>query len=556
MAKERKHPKGLMVLFFTEMWERFGFYLLLGIFWLYMTADETAQFPGMGFSKIKADDIIGTYLALVYLTPFFGGLIADRILGCRKSVIIGAILFAAGYFGLAIPGNNIIFFLSLLLIIIGNGFFKPNISTLVGKIYNKKEFLPNKDVGYNIFYMGINVGALVSNLFAAYFRIHYGWGWAFAIAGIGMVIGLIWFLTTQTSNIKEADVVTPPKSGDKSIGVILTNLFVPAFAVGALGWFLPTMIFGKPLLGLPSTDAFLFFCIPIVWYYISIYKKASKQEKAPIGALLSVFTAVIIFFAIFHQTFSALTNWIERYTNREIPESVEKTVTTLGLFQEVSTEPDTFVVTDNHFVPIPDANGNEQYKTQANPYFKNYKGELPPENKKLTLFTTELFQSINPAFIILLTPLLIGLFNILKRKNKEPSTPVKITIGMFITALSAIVMVLAVLSTSNGAVKGSAMWLVGTYGVITVGEIFLSPMGLSLVSKLSPPRFAALMMGGWFLFSAIGNKLSGILASLWDLYSNKAWFFVTNSLLGLIAVMMLVVLLPWLKRVVKEYGGE
>jgi proton-dependent oligopeptide transporter, POT family len=164
---EKKHPKGLYVLFFTEMWERFGFYLMLGIFFLYMT--DSVDKGGMGFTGKNASDIFGTYIALVYLTPFIGGLLADRVLGYRVAISIGGLLMAAGYIGLALPGETA-FYISLLLIIVGNGFFKPNISTLLGNLYNKPEYLSLKDSGYNIFYMGINIGAFVCNFGAMHLQ--------------------------------------------------------------------------------------------------------------------------------------------------------------------------------------------------------------------------------------------------------------------------------------------------------------------------------------------------------------------------------------------------
>jgi len=180
----KKHPKGLYVLFFTEMWERFGYYLMVGILLLYLTDKTTG---GKAFDVKTAADIVGSFIALVYLTPFIGGLIADRYLGYLKSIYIGGSLMAAGYFGLAFPGDTALF-ISLALVIIGNGFFKPNISTILGVIYNKDELKPLKDSAYNIFYMGINIGALVCNFVAAYLRNKYGWGYAFSAAGVGLVI--------------------------------------------------------------------------------------------------------------------------------------------------------------------------------------------------------------------------------------------------------------------------------------------------------------------------------------------------------------------------------
>ena len=552
MAKQKRHPKGLMVLFFTEMWERFGFYLLIGIFFLYMTASKDGNFPGMGFSGAKASDIYGSYLALVYLTPFIGGLLADRYLGYRLSITIGGLLFSAGYFLLAV-NNETAFFLALLLIILGNGLFKPNISALVGKIYDSDpKYKDLKDSGYNIFYMGINIGAFICNFIAAYLRINYGWGWAFAAAGVGMLIGVIWFWTGQLKapDIKEVDKVSPPTKDDIPMSKILYTLFLPATIAGFLGWMIPGNIFSSD-----STDAFLFFSIVVVIFYVNILRKAKKEEKQPIKALLAVFGAVVVFWAIFHQNGAALTVWAENHTNRKVPAALEQPVTYLSLNQEVTTELRPVHKVDLHGAEVLDENGEAVVEMQPHSYFHNIPKEDWPESGKYKLISTELFQSINPGFIILFTPLVVGFFNFIARRRKKGpvTTPAKIGWGMVITALSAVVMIFAVMASNNGAVKASAGWLFGTYAVITIGELCLSPMGLSLVSKLSPPRITALMMGGWFLSTSIGNKLSGVLSGMWGVYENKAFFFLTNTLLVAVSVILIFIMLPWLNRVMKQH---
>ncbi len=302
-----KHPRALPYLFLTEMWERFGYYLMLGIFSLYML--DNVDNGGMGFSPEKKSDIYGTYLGLVYLTPFIGGLLADRMLGYRRSIVLGGVLMAAGYFGLSFQGETS-FYVSLLLIIIGNGFFKPNISTLLGNLYNKDEYKANKDSGYNIFYMGINIGAFACNFVAAFLRINYGWGWAFAAAGVGMLIGLlIFFLGTR--HIREADVIKPMEEGDMSTGKILFNTLIPMFAFGILGYLIPDNILGSD-----SNDAFIFGCLPVIYFFINLYRKARAEDKRPIGALLAVYGCLVVFWAVFHQNGDALTVWAEEYTDR------------------------------------------------------------------------------------------------------------------------------------------------------------------------------------------------------------------------------------------------
>ena len=185
-----KHPKGLPYLFFTEMWARFGYYLILGISVLYLIEPEGMR-GGLGLPDKVADDIFGTYIALTYLTPFIGGFLADRVLGYVKSIYLGGILMAAGYIGMGVFKDLPLFYTSLGLIIVGNGFFKPTISTLLGNLYSDEKYKANKDSGYNIFYMGINIGAFICNIIAAFMRNKFGWGEAFITAGIGMLVGLV-----------------------------------------------------------------------------------------------------------------------------------------------------------------------------------------------------------------------------------------------------------------------------------------------------------------------------------------------------------------------------
>ncbi len=582
----KNHPKGLPVLFFTEMWERFGFYLILGIFVLYMEAGNDpvlAARSGLGLPPTQSKDIYGSYIALVYLTPFIGGLLADRVLGYRRSIIMGGILMGLGYCGLAIPGYGVHFFLSLLLIIVGNGFFKPNISTLVGNLYNEDQYRPYKDAGFNIFYMGINIGAFFCNFVAAYLRINYGWGYAFLAAGIGMFIGVAWFIAGQ-KHTAHADILKPTVPGDQPVGQILAQVFVPAFTFAALGWFLPDLLFGaaevagKPhavftLFGTKSNDAFLFACIPVVWFYASLWRRAVGEDKERIGALLPLCAAVIAFWAIFHQNGAALTTWAENYTSRELPASVASAAQSVDMVQEVNTGVREIKVKDDHGDAVIGADGKPKTRLGPDPYFDNLPKEEhppapPPEcmqpklddakkaecsqyNKQLV--STELFQSVNAGFVVLLTPLVVGVFAWLRRRRKEPSTPGKIALGMFITALSTLVMIAATFATHNGTIKGSAMWLVATYFVITIGELCLSPMGLSMVSKLSPPRLTALMMGAWFLSTSIGNKLSGILSGLFTLFEHKSGIYIINCVLALASCGLIVIMLPRLKRVMDKY---
>ncbi len=542
----RKHPKGLPFLFFTEMWERFGYYLMLGIFFLYMTDSKAG---GLGLEKKEASDIFGTYIALVFITPFIGGLLADRVLGYRVAISLGGVLMGLGYMCLAIPGETT-FFLALALMIIGNGFFKPNISTLLGNLYNEPQYKANKDAGYNIFYMGINIGAFICNFFAAYLRNHFGWGYAFFAAGIGMFIGIAIFWA-GSKHYKHVDTIKPAKAEDMSVGRILSIVLLPAIIGGLLGWFIPSNIFGSD-----STDAFIFGSIPIIIFYISLYVRSNAEDKKAIGALLSIMGVVVIFWAIFKQNGTALTIWAESYTDRELPAAIVPTAKALGMVQEIPYTQDSVTLVDAQFRPIKTADGNILKGIDYPHYFKNsLPAQRPPEGESVQLLSTELFQSVNPFFVVVLTPLVVGFFLWARKRNLEPSTPAKIFWGLIITAISTTVMMGAVMMGMNGAEKVSAWWLIGTYGVITVGELCLSPMGLSLVSKLAPPRLAALMMGGWMLSTSIGNKLSGVLAGLWDTYEDKQYFFIVNCIIVLVAALGIFLMLKWLSRIIKEHGA-
>lgn len=544
-----KHPKGLTFLFLSEMWERFGYYLMIGIFTLYLK-DVKA---GFSMTEAESADLYGTFIALVFLTPFLGGLIADRYLGYVKSVIIGGIMMGIGYCMMAIHSLPMLY-ISMTLVILGNGFFKPNISTLLGNIYSTPQYEAKKDEGYNIFYMGINVGAFICNFFGAILYIMLGWGYAFFAAGIGMFIGVAIFII-GLKHYRAFDVKKGIKEGDMSFLKIVLVILVPSVVAGVIGWVLPSKLLGHSLVGSPSTDAFIFACIPVIYFYGSLLSKADKDEKRPIAALLTIFAVVILFWAVFKQNGSALNTWADRYTDRHVENPIaEKVFSNLSLSQTIKVEKDSVPLYDKAF-RLQKENGIVLKEYAYPAYFKNIAADkLPPEGSKIEVWATNLSQSINPGWVILLTPLVVAFFTWLRKRNQEPSTATKIAFGLLISALSVLVMIGAVYSGHNGAEKVSFLWLVGSYGVVTIGELFLSPMGLSLVSKLSPARITSLMMGGWFLATSIGNKLSGVLATLWDTYENKANFFWINFGLLLFSSLVALSLLKWLNGIMREKG--
>jgi len=541
----KKHPKALPFLFFSEMWERFGYYLMIGIFTFYLK-DATA---GFNMDEKDSASLYGTFIALVFFTPFLGGLIADRYLGYRKSIIFGGLLMGAGYCMMGIHSLQMLY-VAMTLVIVGNGFFKPNISTLLGNVYSVPQHKHQKDSGYNIFYMGINIGAFICNFFGSYLRNNFSWGAAFAAAGIGMFVGVIIFWIGN-KHYAHADVRKPVKPEDMPVSKILGITLLPALIAGYIGWIIPENIFGSD-----STDAFILGALPVAGYYVNILLRSDKEDRRPLAALLAVFAVAIVFWAVFKQNGTALTTWAESYTNREVPQSVEPVAKVLGVTQTVTFSKDSVPLTDSQFRVARDEN-KKAIKTWDYPlYYKNVPADkLPKEGESLTLISTELGQSINPFWVVILTPVIVAFWAFLKRRNSEPSTTWKIFYGFLITSLSTLVMVAATYACHNGLEKSSMWWLIASYGVITVGELCLSPMALSLVSKLSPPRLTALMMGGWFLSTSIGNKLSGVLASMWDEYEHKANFFLVNFTLVMITTIIILLMLKWLNKIVKEHGA-
>ena len=550
----KRHPRGLYVLFFTEMWERFGYYLMVGILLLFLR--DTTSHGGKGMDNALAADIVGTYVALVYLTPFIGGLIADRYLGYRRAILLGGSLMAAGYFLLAVPGSNTLMFVSLGLVVTGNGFFKPNISTLLGNIYNTEELKPKKDAAYNIFYMGINIGAFVCNFVAAYLRNNYGWGYAFAAAGAGMVVGIFWFLAGMRE-VKHADVIKPVQPEDMPFSRIALYVFAPILVAGAIGWFVPPLVFGRHLIGSASNDAFVFASVPVIGFFLYLWLSANPVDKPRIGTLLIMFGVSILFWNIYNQNATALTIWADTYTNREMPPAAERFLKTFDLAQTVNTTPKDVPVLDEHFRTTLGPDGKVVTHQGIDPYFQNLpRSEWPKQGDDLKLISTELYQSINPFWIIMLTPVVVGFFGWLRARGKEPSTPGKIAWGIIISGVSSLVMVAAALSTNIYHHKVSSAWIFTSYGVFTVSELFLSPIGLSLVSKVAPKRITALMMGGWFLTTSLGGKVSGILAGFWDKFDSKALFFGISAVAAIVAGLALLPLTKRLAVVVDEAEGS
>jgi proton-dependent oligopeptide transporter, POT family len=576
--ERQRHPSGLYILFFTEMWERFSFYLMLGILPLYL-ADS--QKGGLGMTDKEAAVIVGSYIALVYFTPFIGGLIADRVLGFRRTIIIGGLLMMFGQFVLAIP-DKMGLFLGMALLILGNGAFKPNISSLLGNLYPPGS--PLKDAGYNIFYLGINIGAFICNFVAAFVRNYFdehplfitsdwqlgGWHAAFSTGGFGMFLGLIIFLF----NYGRFAAFDPERSTTSRKQESLTPLWLqcltPAVALGALFWFAASYGY---LPFNPPTAAFLGACLPVIVFYVNIWKKVpDANDRGRVGALLVIYGVVIVFWMTFHLNTTALNIWARDNTHRVPNKWIQKITETFEEFAE-NAPPDYFfnagpevprpakgtfeIVPKERYEELKKGQqlsvvkGKKVFVTQEM-FAKIYAGITPSTpildpGEHLKLTNTELFQSINAGFVVLFTPLVVFFWGFLRRQQKEPSSSAKIGLGLLLTGGSPLIMLLATLVSHDGQTKGSAWWLFGVYAIVTLGELCLSPMGLSLVNKMAPASIAAFMMGGWFLSTSFGNKLSGIFGEAYQEMDHR-FFWIILIICDLICAGSIFVLLPWLNR--------
>jgi proton-dependent oligopeptide transporter, POT family len=436
------HPPGLVVLFLTEMWERFSFYSMLAMFTLYLQNKE----EGFAWTKADATSLYSSYMMFVYASPLIGGWIADRALGFRNSVLIGGLFFMAGHLLLSFRSLEAVY-AALTCLVIGNGFFKPNVSAMVGNLY--PEGGPLKERAYNIFYMGINVGACLAPIVMHFTKQAFGFHVAFAVAAGGMVISVLTLWSFR--HLVEDPARAKPAPASEAIQ--------PAGGGIQAGTTPPVGIDAVP-------------------------------DWMRVGALIVVYCVVVVFWMVFHQNGSTLTYWAEENTNWE-------------------------------------GTGIDGSGILAN--------------------------SINGGWVIILTFPLIWFWGLLNSWKMEPSTPAKMAIGMFLTAASFFLLYYAALlgeaeatDTKRHVFKVSVWWLIASYGVVTLGELMLSPMGLALVSKVSPKRLLGLMFGGWFVATAIGNKLTAI-GVYWEYWLHSSFFALMGGLaLGMTVVLLL--LLPPLKK--------
>jgi proton-dependent oligopeptide transporter, POT family len=519
---EEKHPKGLYVLFASEMWERYSFYTVNAMLALYLTN----RAEGFNFTNAEAATVQGWYLAFVYFTPLFGGLLADLFLGFRKAILIGAVFFIAGHALLAVPDNIMIVYAALCCLVIGNGFFKPNVSSMVGNLYKEGSHL--KDRAYLIFYMGINIGAGLAPLVAAYIRPRWGFHPAFFMGAIGMVISMIVFGLNQ-KHVRQADRIRGRVPGEGDF----------ARADGSKGH----------QQAVTTTED-----LPPVTEASRIMQAVPEWKR--IMALIVIFLIVIVFWMVFHQNSLTLTFWAEDHTRWTFIEAggifsnsinaifiivlVPLLVKFWGWLDKKGMEPSTptkmmigMILTGLSMVVL-------YFGAKANgftgPVFRVEKVDTSGTWVSIAKEAREYLKITAPATKIQVQEGNETLTIDAWRVNHSGPAPAP---DDFVRLDSHDATGINTGATS----KASLWWLIAMYGVISLGELMLSPMGLALVSKVAPVRWRGLMMGGWFTATAIGNKLTSI-GGYWDLWSHTKFFLVLGAMAFVMAVVLFVLLRP------------
>ncbi len=443
------HPRGLSTLFFTEMWERFSYYGMRGLLVLFLT--NAIATGGFGMDDQTAAAIYGLYTAGVYLLALPGGWIADRLIGQRKAVLYGGILIAAGHFSMALSIVPM-FYAGLVLIVLGTGLLKPNVSAIVGDLYAEKG--ASRDGGFSIFYMGINLGAFFGPLVCGYLGENVAWHLGFGAAGVGMVFGLIqyvmgWKYLGDAGSMTQDSVDTQPQAW-RMFAYGLGVVFVLMFVIGGLQY---SGTMNLSLSGFAQSTGVLIVAIAISYFlYTLLLGGLTSEEKKKVAAIFVFFLGAALFWSGFEQAGSSLNLFADRLTERT--------------------------------------------------YFN---WEMP----------ASWFQSLNAFFIVALAPVFGMLWSWLSLRKREPSTPAKFAYGLILLGAGFLVLAWGAQFTEGGTRVGP-MWLVVTYFLHTVGELCLSPVGLSVVTKLSPERLVGQMMGIWFMGASLGNLIAGLVAGYFE----------------------------------------
>ncbi|WP_354640873.1 peptide MFS transporter [Kitasatospora camelliae] len=476
------HPRGLATLFMSEMWERFSYYGMRALLVLYMTAATTEG--GLGMKVAVATAVYSVYTAMVYLLALPGGWIADRFLGARKTVALGGGIIMAGHFLLAVPASAS-FFVGLVFIAVGSGLLKANISTMVGHLYDGPND-PRRDGGFTIFYMGINLGAFAAPLVIGTVGQNVNWHLGFALAGVGMALGLSQFLLGTRHLSAKSDVVTSPITAAEKRTVLRKAALWLAAAAVFYGVVVASGSFSIDWVIWPLSIAGI--AIPVfVFAKVKRDPDLDEAERSKMTGYIWFFVAAAVFWMIYDQSGS-----------------------TLSLFADENTASTLFGID----------------------------------------FPSSWFQSLNPLYIMALAPVFAWVWVALARRGKNPSTTMKFAFGLLMIGGSFLVMMLA-MAAASGGVKVTPLWLALVYLVQTVGELTLSPVGLSVTTKLAPAKYASQMMGVWFLAVTAGDCVAAIIQLGLGDATGSTWYF---ALQGMMAIVAGVALAMYRKKVVRLMG--
>lgn len=546
----KDHPKGLVVLFFSNMGERFGYYTMMAIFTLYFEGS-------FGLSISNVGIIWGAFLFSIYFIPLLGGMLADKV-GYGKIVAAGIVLMFVGYGMMAVPGQAQLFvFISLFVIAIGTGFFKGNLVVILGNLYEDKKYKKLHDAAFNIYYMGINIGAFLSPFAATWIRNYLlkGDGFFYDARVPGMANQ---FLKGTLANVAQYEEIARGMVGDAFTN--LTNFSQNYIASLGRGYNAGFAIASVSII--ISLLIFLFFK---KYYKHADYLQKDKlkadetivdltpqQSRNRVFALMMVFAVVIFFWMAFHQNGLILTVFAKNYTAGSVG-PITKLFFDLPAFLSIIA-----VIMGLIFLSMKRFKGNVKIIGLAlivvGAFIVNWRYGVFKALGNENPISPELFQSFNPIFVVFMTPVILGIFAFLRSRDKEPSSPRKIGIGMLLMGFGWLILITAAVTNNLASPKElvtvggvssvltSPYWLISMYFGMTIAELFISPMGLAYVAKVAPPKLRGTMQGGWLAATAIGNLLSGIMAfpyaklELWQTY---AILVVTSCLAGGIMFAML-----------------
>src|SRR6266849_1377807 len=489
------HPRGLSTLFFTEMWERFSFYGLRPLLVLFMST--AIMSGGFGIPRSQASAIVGIYAASVYLASLPGGWVADRLLGLRRAIMTGAVLISCGHISISLSSlahTRVTFFVGLILIVLGTGLLKPNISAIVGDLY--PEGGARRDAGFSIFYMGINAGAVFGQLITGFLGEKVGWHFGFGAAGVGMLVGVAVFAVRSKKTLGNLG-IEPSRNPDpaKQRRQELTIKLALALGLGVLVMLVVLAAMGTiqlDPLAIGKNMTYVLVGVAVI-YFAALFLAGglSSDERKRIAVIFILFIFASIFWAAFEQAPTSLNLFAKDFTNRRM-----------------------------------------------------FGWEIP----------ATWFQVVNSLFIFILAPLFAWIWVSLGKRGKSPSSPTKFALGLLFAAAGFAVMIPAanILVKNHGAIKVSAMWLIVSYFLQTIGELCLSPVGLSSMTKLSPRKYVGQMMGIWFLASSVGNLIAGLVGGRVDpkKLEQTPILFIGTTVALVFSGLLLLALTPLIKKLI------